>query len=225
MAQNGETSGCLGLFLGLVGIRPGTGGESGEAVPYRLRDDFLSPAERSLFGVLGQVVGARGIICPKVRLNDLIYVPNARQNRGQANRIDRKHVDFVICSPETMKPRVVVELDDTSHARRDRQDRDELVDSALQSAGLPIVRVTARRQYAPAELAAQILPYLLAQPTSPPPAIPQPAVVVMNMPPRCPKCGAAMVLRTASQGPRAGKPFYGCTNYPQCRSIVPVENE
>lgn len=36
----------------------------------------------------------------------------------------------------------------------------------------------------------------------------------------CPKCGAPMVKRTALKGPRAGKPFYGCSNYPNCRSIV-----
>lgn len=39
----------------------------------------------------------------------------------------------------------------------------------------------------------------------------------------CPKCGAPMVKRTAKKGPRAGKPFYGCSRYPDCRFIVNVE--
>jgi hypothetical protein len=38
--------------------------------------------------------------------------------------------------------------------------------------------------------------------------------------PQCPKCGAEMVLRTASRGDRAGKQFYGCSAYPKCRGIV-----
>ncbi len=38
----------------------------------------------------------------------------------------------------------------------------------------------------------------------------------------CPRCGAPMVLRTARQGARAGKQFYGCSNYPRCRGIVNV---
>lgn len=39
----------------------------------------------------------------------------------------------------------------------------------------------------------------------------------------CPKCGASMVKRTAKKGPRAGKTFYGCSRYPDCRFIINVE--
>ena len=35
---------------------------------------------------------------------------------------------------------------------------------------------------------------------------------------RCPWCGGALVLRTARQGGvYAGRQFYGCSNYPNCR--------
>lgn len=40
----------------------------------------------------------------------------------------------------------------------------------------------------------------------------------------CPKCGASMVKRVAKQGANAGKTFYGCSNYPKCRSILNVES-
>ncbi len=33
----------------------------------------------------------------------------------------------------------------------------------------------------------------------------------------CPKCGAALVERTAKQGPRTGQKFLGCATYPRCR--------
>ena len=39
----------------------------------------------------------------------------------------------------------------------------------------------------------------------------------------CLKCGAPMVKRTARKGARAGKSFYGCSNYPKCKGIVNVE--
>ena len=38
--------------------------------------------------------------------------------------------------------------------------------------------------------------------------------------PACPRCGAPMVLRTARA---TGKKFFGCSNYPQCRGMRPVE--
>ena len=41
--------------------------------------------------------------------------------------------------------------------------------------------------------------------------------------PVCPECGKPMLRRTARQGPRAGKSFWGCTAYPRCRGTRPVE--
>ena len=35
----------------------------------------------------------------------------------------------------------------------------------------------------------------------------------------CPRCGGALVLRTAKKGANAGSSFYGCSNYPKCRYI------
>jgi four helix bundle suffix protein len=39
--------------------------------------------------------------------------------------------------------------------------------------------------------------------------------------PTCPKCGKPMRQRTARQGPHAGKPFWGCTGYPDCKGTRP----
>lgn len=33
----------------------------------------------------------------------------------------------------------------------------------------------------------------------------------------CPKCGSALIERTARKGPNAGSTFLGCTGYPRCR--------
>jgi len=38
----------------------------------------------------------------------------------------------------------------------------------------------------------------------------------------CPACGAEMILRTAMRGANAGNQFWGCSNYPSCRSTFPV---
>ena len=35
----------------------------------------------------------------------------------------------------------------------------------------------------------------------------------------CPRCGAALILRTAKKGANAGNQFYGCTAFPKCRYI------
>jgi four helix bundle suffix protein len=38
--------------------------------------------------------------------------------------------------------------------------------------------------------------------------------------PACPLCGKPTVLRTAKSGKNAGKQFWGCTAYPDCRGVV-----
>lgn len=54
-------------------------------------------------------------------------------------------------------------------------------------------------------------------------AAPAPEARVSGVAPACPKCGGAMVLRTARQGSNAGRPFWGCSSYPRCRGILNCE--
>jgi restriction system protein len=35
--------------------------------------------------------------------------------------------------------------------------------------------------------------------------------------PACPDCGSPMLLKTARKGPNAGRAFWGCSTYPECR--------
>ena len=39
----------------------------------------------------------------------------------------------------------------------------------------------------------------------------------------CPICGSKMLLRTAKKGPRAGERFWGCSDFPKCRSTMPYD--
>jgi four helix bundle suffix protein len=42
--------------------------------------------------------------------------------------------------------------------------------------------------------------------------------------PACPNCGKPMMLRKAGTGKNAGKEFWGCAGYPECKVVVNVEN-
>jgi restriction system protein len=41
--------------------------------------------------------------------------------------------------------------------------------------------------------------------------------------PVCPKCGNEMVKRLAKKGEKAGEQFWGCSEFPKCRSILPYK--
>lgn len=216
--NDAEPQGCLAAILRLFGIRLGGGEETvaGGSLPYRQRDDFLSAAELSFYWVLRTAVGDRAVICPKVNLADLFFVVRPNESQGYRNKIDRKHVDFVLCDPATMRPRCGIELDDSSHSRPDRQDRDEFVDRVFEVAGLPLVRVPAQAAYSPSGLLTALEPHIVGGPVTRTP----PMVAPGTGNPTCPKCGVPMVERVAKKGSNAGQVFFGCTNYPRCRETA-----
>jgi hypothetical protein len=115
-----------------------------------------------------------------------------------------------------MKPLLGVELDDASHARRDRQDRDQFVDQVFEAAGLPLLRVRAAAGYSPQNVADLVRQAIAGR------AISDKTVAHQAGTPTCPKCGTSMVLRKAKKGDQKGGEFWGCKNYPKCREIVQV---
>ena len=221
MAVVNEKPGCLSIIFPF--LKRSQKETTSKALPYRLRDDFLSPAEFSFYKVLLSLVGARLTIQSKVRLADVFFVVRPNENAGFFNRIAQKHLDFLVCDSVTMKPLFGVELDDSSHKRKDRQERDEYVENVCQVAGLPLLRVPVQREYNSREIAAQIAPFIKDKVSAPVVAPSQPEInKQVSSVPLCPKCGIPMVLRTVAQGEHKGKQFYGCQNYPRCREMKPV---
>jgi hypothetical protein len=126
---------------------------------YYLRKSLFTAAERSFLGVLESVLPAGVRIFGKVRLEDILGV-KAGLERGERqaarNRINRKHVDFLLVRSTDMAPVAGIELDDSSHEEEDRQQRDAFVDEAFASAGLPLLHVPAQKSYNPTDLKAKL---------------------------------------------------------------------
>ncbi len=221
--EQSNNPGCLFAIFKLLGL---TGGRSG-TLPYRLRDDFLSPAELAFYHALAAAVGNRMQIVFKVNLGDLFFVVDIKKNYAYRGRIAQKHVDFLLCEPQTLKPMAGIELDDASHHRQDRRNRDALVDQVFKTAGLPLIRMPCRRDYDATAIRAVLAPIMDAEATPPPapqanPAS-EPVLAVSTAPavpsaPLCPKCGIPLVQRESAHGK-----FYGCPNFPKCRQTAKVE--
>lgn len=192
-------------------------------LPYRLSDQFLTPAELSFFSVLRNVVGEQAHIAVKVGLKELFRVnaDGRSQQKTYRNKIDQKHVDFVLCEPITMRPLVAIELDDKSHRREDRQERDAFVDQVFEVAGLKLLHIPVKAGYSVQDLTSMLLPYLSISPSVQQNVAAQTATTSA---PQCPKCGNTMTLRTAKSGSNAGKQFWGCINYPSCRTVIPYQS-
>jgi len=222
----------------------------GQTLPYEKQPSLFTPAERSFLGVLEQAVGNEFRIMGKVRLGDIVKVKAGLDNKARQsafNRIQSKHVDFIACDPNDLSIQFVIELDDKSHEREDRQDRDAFVDRVMEAAGIPIIHFPAKRAYAIQDIrdtlttklnppeetvkfvssnvksapATKPAPVVVPISRTPPP--PSQAVILdANTSPQCPSCSGEMVKRKAKSGQNAGNEFWGCSNYPKCREILSI---
>lgn len=131
-----------------------------ESYPYE-RDRYLfSPAERDFLKVLEQSVGDKYRIFGKVRLADVIRIKrNVSRSEWRAafNQISSKHLDFVACDPKDFSIQFAIELDDKSHSKANRRKRDEFLERALATAGIPLFRFPVKRRYSIEEIQRRIL--------------------------------------------------------------------
>ncbi len=226
--------GCLAALFGMGGkrnkmVESWTEKKSPppKVLPYKVRDDFLSEAEKSFYRVLRKIVADRALIFTKVGLWNIFYVPRPHENLKAKSQIDRKHVDFLLCEPATLRPIVAIELDDRSHQRPDRVQRDAFVEAVFEAAKLPLLRIPVQYAYNTRSLETTLAPYLsgvqsVAGPEKTGSSQEARASLTSSVP-RCPKCDAPMVLRVAQRGKYQGKRFYACPNYPKCKGIIPAE--
>jgi len=203
-------------------------GSSTDDYPYEPQEVLFSPAERSFFGVLSQAAGDEAVIFGKVRIADVMK-PRKGLSRSDwqkaFNRISAKHFDYVVCTPDTLSVIAVVELDDRSHAKKKRIERDHFVENACSSAGITLHRVKARAAYKLVELRELIFP--LEPVEEPVLGIPENAVAEFEEPyfgeaeqrVLCPKCSSELVRRVAKKGANKGAEFLGCSAFPKCRYV------
>ena len=151
-----QKPGCLGFLQKLFGSLEGGG--AGVDWPYvRQPKGLLSKGEFSFFRVLQQACGDRYVVCPKVGLVDLLTVKKVTEKwQSYRNKIDRKHIDFVLCDAQTMQVVAAVELDDKSHDSDRARQRDAVKNKACAAAGLPLIRFKAQRAYDSHAIAAEL---------------------------------------------------------------------
>ncbi|HVS51649.1 MAG TPA: DUF2726 domain-containing protein [Opitutaceae bacterium] len=126
---------------------------------YAARSTILTPAERSFAGVLDGALPDGTAWFAKVRVGDIVTTakglpPSTRT--AARNRINQKHVDFLLVRATDFAPLAGIELDDRSHEEEERKTRDKFVDDVFAACSLPLLHVPAQAAYKQAELRATI---------------------------------------------------------------------
>lgn len=183
--------------------------------PYRLREHFLSTPEIALLHQLQQMTGDRYIVCPKVALTDIFTIVRPNENVHFYNKIFRKHVDFLLCDPQTLKPAIAVEVVKPV-AKSETRASDQFMEELFLQEGIPLVHVPLGERYEASDLVHFFkLAVTKAKDT--------PRLRKQDSVPMCPVCGKMMVLRIHRGGRRDGKKYYGCMDSPRCSGTVAID--
>ena len=199
------------LFLLLRFAFPALFGRSGPV--YARRESLFTPAEFRFLQVLRGALPKGLEIYAKVRVADVLQPAQGLDRkawRSAFNRITGKHLDFVLCERESGRQVCAIELNDRSHERLERIDRDRFIATACTEAGFPLLMIPAAKSYDAGEILAQILEALGKQPSSPLLPVLQDDLV-------CPRCGGSMERKIARRGQHPGTAFLACSRYPTCR--------
>jgi len=192
--------------------------ELDERLPYRLRDQFLSTPELALLRVLQNMVQGHYVICPKVSLNDIFYIVRPNENVHFFNKIFRKHVDFLLCEPDTLKPAFGIELVKPI-AKIETREADKFMQDLFLSAGLPLVHVPSNDHYDENDLV-ELFKFSIIKVRN---TESLRTSTKADSVPLCPVCGRMMVLRVHREGSNKGEKYYGCMDSPKCNGVVAID--
>lgn len=110
---------------------------------------LMSDYELKLFRRLQQQFGQHYDVFCQVALGALVkttFVSGSWHGSRLYSILNRYRVDFVLYSKRAKRVIAVIELDDHTHLRGDRIERDRQVDAVLEQAGIPIIHLTSLRQ-------------------------------------------------------------------------------
>lgn len=132
----------IGMFVFQIIQKSTSTEDKKKTYQYKKKDFFLSRAEHECYDALIKAVGNDFHIFAQVHLPTIVGNKVVGQNwRGAFRHINEKSVDFVLCDKAYIAPKLVIELDDRTHEREDRIERDKEVERILQDADLPLLRL------------------------------------------------------------------------------------
>jgi very-short-patch-repair endonuclease len=147
------------------------GGGTEEVWPFYAKKPLSAP-EQILYFRLVQALPEH-IVLAQVQLSRLLGVKKGDNHKAWLNRINRMSADFVVCNKDSSIV-AVIELDDATHQKEDRQAADMKKDKALKSAGVRVVRWQAKSIPDIATIRSTLMPKIAVKRGASPAARPSP---------------------------------------------------
>jgi hypothetical protein len=109
---------------------------------YYAKPYLMTTRENEFFKLLNDIFGAKWFVIPQVHLSSLLNHKVKGQNwNGAFRHINGKSVDYVLVGKESYKIICAIELDDSTHSRADRIERDNEINRIFHEAKIPLARI------------------------------------------------------------------------------------
>ena len=119
---------------------------------YIKKDYLLTQTELKFYKVLKQITDELNlVVCPQVTLYQIVH----NKNFKDFNKIQNKSIDFVI-TQENCKILLCIELDDASHEKTKRIERDNFVNKLFKDLDIKLLRIPVQNFYNIEELEKKI---------------------------------------------------------------------
>lgn len=104
---------------------------------------LLTGTEYRFYKILKKRCDSCGLlICPKVRMEDFLYVTDRRNVNKYRGYIKSRHIDFILCDRE-LHMLAGLELDDSSHDTPAAAGTDAFKNNVFKKIGIPLYRIPA----------------------------------------------------------------------------------
>ena len=120
--------------------------EEPEYMPYA-KGSLLTKTEHTFFvALVREALKRRLLVCPKVRLEDIIFVTDWQNRFKYRGYIKSRHVDFVLINPRG-ETACAIELDDPSHYSAKAAQADEFKNKLFYTVKIPLIRIFVGSDY------------------------------------------------------------------------------
>ena len=110
---------------------------------YYAKSYVMTSRENECFKILNEIFSSKWFVVPQVHLSALLDYRVKGQNWNAAFRhINGKSVDFVLIGKESYKVICAIELDDSTHIKPDRIERDVEIERMFKEARIPLARIS-----------------------------------------------------------------------------------
>lgn len=129
--------------------------QAGTPFPYQKKQSLFSEPERAFMVKLEQAIGEEFRIINRVKLSDLVQVDEKTNDKNAQiarRKAAAKTLDFVLLDRRTLEPVAAIDLANTEQPGGHKAKADWFVRGALETVGLPHVRIKIKAGYRAAEI-------------------------------------------------------------------------